>query len=114
MKIKIYRCTRRQYKDYIDSWTIVVPHPKWMREEDLKRGSYRKGICLGCSPGVDDTYFNKCTWEDYECSTTTFGKRVKVEDAPKPMRKYVRKLQRLYDEALKYNDYEHWEEFNKF
>lgn len=114
MKIKLYRCTRKPYRDFVDCWTIVVPHPKWIREEDRKRGSYRRGVCLGCSPGADDTYFNRCTWEDYECSTRLFGKKVKIEDAPKPIREYIKKLQRLYDMALKYNDDKHWEDFIRY
>jgi hypothetical protein len=113
MKARLYRATG-EARDYIDGYSLYLPYPKWYREQ-LNPKNYASGCFLGCSPASDGTMI-RCCWEELEYRiygrADNLGRKVKIESMPEPFQKEVRRIEKLWNDALKYNDDEHWNIWN--
>jgi hypothetical protein len=117
MKVRLYRATG-EAKNYIDGYTLYFPYPKWYQKE--LRKLYPSllycpiGCFVGCSPASDGEMI-RCSWDEMDGRYTFagLGRKVKIETMPEPFQREVRRLETLYNDALKYNDEGHWEAFNE-
>ena len=118
MQVRLYRATG-EARNYIDGYTLYFPYPKFMVQrmrEIYGPTTLIKGFFLGCSPASDGTMI-RCNWEDYEVGKypyyVNFGKKIDIKTMPEPFQKEVRRMEKLYNEALKYDDQEHWDKWNR-
>ena len=114
MKARLYRATG-EARNYVDGYSLYLPYPKRYREE-LNPRNYASGCFLGCSPAHDGTMI-RCNWDELEYSkygsASNLGRKIKIESMPEPFQKEVRRIEQLYNDALKYDDEAHWEKFNR-
>lgn len=113
MTVRVYRAK----PDTIDSWTIFFPYPKKIQEQEIARHGHRiKGTFLCCSPGTNDSYFNRCCWEDLDTSLgysiEALGKRVHGNDIPKSMQHFIKRAEPIWNEAVTKNTTEAWDKWN--
>lgn len=113
MQVRLYRATG-EARDYIDGYTLYFPYPKWYIRELQKlhgAGTLIKGCFLGCSPASDGTMI-RCSWDEYEVGKyqyyPSFGKKINIDTMPEPFKKEVRRMENLFNDAIKYNDVIHW------
>lgn len=107
MKVRLYRAAA-QYRGYIDEYTLYFPNNKKERQS-----SRMAGVFVGCSPSGNGGV-NVCNWE--ECgnfSNYNFGRKVKLESMPLQFQEWVRSLEKKWNDALKYDDDEHWDIWNR-
>lgn len=113
MKVKVYDSGK---KFMFDRFTLYFPYPKWLREEDWN--NHRRRV-MGCfqpfSYGKD--YITLCAW-DYDDRTLGYNiprneRKVKIEAFPKVVQDYAHKMEGLWNDALKYDDDEHWKLWNE-
>lgn len=112
MKARLYHDTRKKFRDYIDSWSIYFPYPKWMRKEDP--GVY--GCYLSGTPTEDGMI--RCIFDYDEFipglrRRPYLGKRVDVKTTPKAFQKIFRHMERLWNNAITKNTEEAWEVWNR-
>ena len=116
MKARLYRATG-EAKNYIDGYTLYFPYPKWYRQElrKLHKDTLHIpiGTFVGCSPASDGTMI-RCSWDEMDERYTFagLGRKVKIESMPVPFQNEVYRLEKLYNDALKYDDEEHWDTWN--
>lgn len=111
MKARLYHDTRKEFRDYIDAWSIYFPYPKWMRKENP--GVY--GCFIGCKP--TESGMIRCI-VDYDEITPGhgrpyLGKIVDVKTTPKAFQKIFRHQERLWNNAITKNTDEAWEAWNR-
>ena len=111
MKVRLYR--GRNAKGFVDEFTLYFPYPKWMTAEYKERhGRLIKGTMLGCSQASDGSVI-RCIWEDLDVtigySISGLGRRWPLEKMSKEFQRFARKMERLWNEALKYDDDKHWD-----
>lgn len=118
MQVRLYKA-RGEAGNYIDGYTLYFPYPKFMvkrMKEIYGPTALIKGFFLGCSPASDGTMI-RCNWDDYEVGRypyyVNFGEKIDIDTMPEPFRKEVRRMEKLYNETLKYDDLEHWNEWNE-
>lgn len=108
MKARLYHDTRKEFRDYIDAWSIYFPYPKWMRKENP--GVY--GCFIGCKPTEDGMI--RCTWNFDEFGMRPYlGKRVDVSTTHIAFQKIFYHLEKLWNDAITKNTEEAWEEWNR-
>lgn len=106
MKARLYRATG-EARNYIDGYTLYFPYNKKLRKE-----TKQAGFGIGCSQGAGGSVI-RCNGFDVESfATTNLGRKVKIESMSEFFQYWVRKMERLYNDALKFDDAEHWEIFN--
>lgn len=106
MKARLYD-SGKKYEGYVDRLTLYFPYPKWLQKKDGVRGCY-----LGCSVASDGGMI-RCTWNCNENSIVNspslfLGKKLDIDSMPEPFRKIVRKMEQIFNDALKFNDEAHW------
>ena len=111
MKVRLYRA--KNAKGFVDEFSLYFPFPKKMIKEYKKEfDRYIKGTFLGCSQASDGSIV-RCCWEDLDVtigySIDGLGKRYPLEKMSKEFQKFARKMERLWNNALKYNDKKHWD-----
>ena len=115
MQVRLYRATG-EARDYIDGYTLYFPYPKWYIKRLQKwHGVLIKGTFLGCSPASDGTMI-RCTWDEHQVGRfpyyPSFGRKVDISTMPEPFQKEVRRMEKLFNDALKFDDDEHWDKWN--
>lgn len=118
MKVRVYDSG---LKGYIDRYTLYFPHPKWMVENDLERHGHRiMGGCIPFSFNTDEfsgeSWVIRCSGFDDD---RTLGydvpgreRKVNIETLPKEVREWCAEMERVWNDALKYDDDEHWNAWN--
>lgn len=114
MRVRLYRA--RNAKGYVDEFSLYFPYPKRMVEEYKKQHDRLiKGTFLGCSQASDGSVI-RCIWCDLDVtigySIDGLGRRWPLEKMSKEFRAFARKMERLWNNALKYNDDKHWDAWN--
>lgn len=107
MKARLY-VARGEEKNYVDGYSLYLPYSKSFREWQTL-GYRLKGCYLGCSPASDGTMV-RCSWAELEGPVSDLGKRVKIEDMPQPFQRECRRIEALFNEALKTGT---WVRFNR-
>lgn len=111
MKLRLYHDTRKEFRDYVDAWSIYVPYPKWLREKE--HGVF--GCYLGCKPTENGII--RCTWEYDEITPghgrPRLGKRVDIKTTSKAFQKIFRHYERLWNKTLKENTEKAWDRWNR-
>ena len=114
MKVRVYDSG---LKSYIDRYTLYFPYPKKMRKEYMEmHRSLIMGFCIPFSFSSGDyrgTTINRCaSFED----DRTLGydvpnreKKVKIVTLPKEVQEWCANMERIWNDALKYDDKEHWD-----
>ena len=116
MKVRLYRSPAR-FKGYVDEFTLYFPYPKKMIEEYKKlHNRYIKGTFLGCSQASDGSII-RCCWDDLDVtigySIESLGRRWPLEKMSREFQRFARKMERLWNNALKYDDKKHWDAWNR-
>ena len=111
MEVRLYDAGKK-YENYIDRYTLYFPYPKWLRE----RSNNVRGCWLGCSPAYDGMI--RCSWELNESHIVNseklwLGKKIKLETMPQPFQICAQRLITAWENALEYDDREHWEIWNR-
>lgn len=99
MKVKLYKMPG---KETIDSYSLYFPYPKWLREHDKCRGFF-----INCSQDSNGGVI-RCAG-DYDEWNCFLGKRFPLEKMSEQFQNWAHHLEKLFNDALKYNDAEHWE-----
>lgn len=110
MKVRLYDAGKK-FKDYVDRYTLYFPVCKKLQARE------GRGFYLGCSPDGNDGVI-RCCWETNEndqvnSKSLWFGKRIAIESMPKGFQRFAMKMEKLWNDALKYDDEEHWEAWNQ-
>lgn len=111
MKVKLYRATNA--KGFVDEFSLYFPYPKWMKEEIYKRnGGIVNGTFLGCSQDSRG-YVIRCCWDELDASLgytiQGLGRRYPLEKMSEHFQNYAKHLEKLWNDAIKFNDEEHWD-----
>lgn len=129
MKVRVYDSGKKWAYDRYD---MYFPYPKRMREQISKEhgriimGTY---ISFGISVRDHGQYDCNTLYPTNDCSMTLYSwgeddrtigcdipsaeRKVKIETLPKVVQDYARKMEGLWNDALKYNDDEHWKLWNE-
>ena len=112
MKVRLYRGPA-SCRGYVDEFSLYFRYPKWMIEENRKKyGTSRltRGCYIGCSEASDGSVI-KCNWaeDDYNVS---LGRKYPLEKMSQQFQQWAKQLEAAYNDAIKYNDEEHWEIWN--
>ena len=104
MKVRLYK---HAGKWTVDQFTLYFPYPKWLKKQDGAEGCF-----VGCNQDLHGGVI-KCCW-DYDdrrlgYSIAGMGRRYPIEKMSIQFRKWASRLERLWNDALKYNDEKHWE-----
>lgn len=119
MKVRIY--DSRQ-KECIDRYTFYFPYPKKEVERMMDAsGHYIVGACQPFGFRTDEhTGKTDITFYAWFEDDRTLGynvpdteKRVKADVMPKEVRDYAAKMEKLWNDAWKYDDDEHWDAWNE-
>jgi len=106
MKVRLYRGPAN-CRGYVDEFSLYFPYPKWLREHDGVKGCF-----VGCSQDSRGGVI-RCSWDYLDqrlgYSIEGLGRRYPLEKMSKEFRKWARRLERLFNDALRYNDDKHWE-----
>lgn len=114
MKVRLYDGGK---KWGVDRYTFYFPFPKWMREDYYNRHRHVvTGTMIGCSEGSDGGVI-RCIWEDMDLtlgySIRRLGRKIPIENMSKQFQKWARRLEKLWNDALKYDDKKHWDKWNQ-
>ena len=114
MKVRLYRA--RNAKGYVDEFSLYFPYPKKMTEEyKTVHDRLIKGAFLGCSQASDGSVIS-CCWEELDVtigySIDGLGRRWPLEKMSRGFQKFARRMERLWNNALKYDDKKHWDAWN--
>ena len=108
MRVKVYDAGKR-FEGYVDRYCIYYPYPK----KDNK-GRRAKGFTLDFS--FSEHGITVCCHSEVEIGSSlreALGKRVKNEDLPQHVQKWVQKHEEAYNKALKLDTETAWNEFNR-
>ena len=83
---------------------LYWPFPEWLR----KRNRMIKGLGLECQETVNGTVMRHCFF-DIEEAPCKIGKKTPLEKMSPAFQKWVSALESIWQDALKYDDDEHWE-----
>lgn len=108
-KVRLYMYSQ----NIIDRYTLMFPYPKWLIEHETKaRGGYPvHGFCISCNQASDGTVL-RCASFEYIRWKTYLGARVSLEKMSPVFQQWARTLEILWQEALEYDDEEHWHNWN--
>lgn len=108
-KVKLYRYPG---EPTVDQYSLLFPFPKWLIEHETKArfGYPVHGFCIACSQASDGTVI-RCSSFDYVRKQTHLGARVSLEKMSPVFQQWARTLEILWQEALEYDDEEHWNAF---
>lgn len=117
MKVRIYDS---RLKGYVDRYTFYFPYPKKRVEAEMKRSGHQiMGICQPFSFRTDQsgkTSLTFCPWFDDDrtlnINVPNNEKKLKIESMPKEVQEYATKMEKLWNDAWKYDDEEHWKKWN--
>lgn len=110
MKVRVYDSKQ---KDVADRYTLYFPYPKWLRQQEGRP-------IMGCFQPFnfieEEKFFTFYAW-DYDDRSRGYNiprteRKIKLETLPKFVRDYVDRMDRLWNDALKYDDDEHWAMWN--
>lgn len=118
MKVRIYDSCK---KDCIDRYTLYFPYPKKEVERTMKSAHRRiMGVCQPFNFVADEmTGKTTITFYSWVDDDRTLGvdipgteKKIPIKAMPKEVQDYAAKMEKLWNDAWKYNDDEHWHEWN--
>lgn len=114
MKVRLYKYPGAWS---VDQFTLYFPYPKRMQEEIKKEnGHIITGCFLGCSQDSAGGVI-RCCWDDLDKSRgyniSGLGRRYPLEKMGEEFQAFARNLEKLYNDALKYDDAEHWGAWNR-
>ena len=98
--------TNKEFTDSVDRFSLYVPTPRnKVREWGIM------GMFLGFSFGKET--ITRCCWD--ECrngvAAMNLGRKVKRDTLPLHVQKWVDKMEKFYNRALKENTIEAWEDW---
>lgn len=104
MKVRVYDSG----KDFVDRYTLYFPYSKKLREHDGR-------TIMGCflSFNFREGQLTFYAW-DYDDRSLGYNiprneKKVKIETLPQFVQNYIVKMERIWNDALKYDDKKHWD-----
>ena len=103
MTARLYKAPA-QYRGYVDEYSLYLPYPKCLRNENRNGVT---GIYLGCSPASDGTMI-RCNWEEWNLKhglCDCLGRKVEIDAMPEAFRNECRRIERLFNEACKLRDF---------
>ena len=111
MKVRLYRA--KNANGAVDEFSLYFPHPKWMINEYKEEyGHLIKGCFLGCSQDSSGGVI-RCCWEDLDLnrgfSIAGLGKRWPLEKMSEEFQAFAKRLEKIWNDALRHNDVKHWE-----
>lgn len=112
MKVRVYDCKKT---DVADRYCMYFPYPKSFKERLHQDGRIVMGYCIPFNFSPDwSGKMQIQTYSDLE-DDRTLGyniplthKKVHIETLPKPVRRYIARMERIWNDAFKYNDQQHW------
>ena len=116
MKVRLYDSGKR-YEGFPDRYSLYFPYTQKMMDYYKKKfGRVIKGTFLGCSQASDGSVI-RYYWEDLDTtigySIKGLGRKVKIESMSKQFQEFAVKMERIWNDAIKYDDKEHWDFWNK-
>ena len=107
MKVRVYDSG----KNAADRYTLYFPYPKKLREHEGR-------TIMGCFQPFNfvEGQLTLYAW-DYDDRSLGYNiprneKKVKIETLPQFVQNYIVKMERIWNDALKYDDKEHWDAWN--
>lgn len=116
MQVRLYRA-KAAYRGYPDEFTLYFPYPKWLRLETKKNtGGLIYGYGIGCSEDFHGEVI-RCNGfyldQTRGYSIASLGRRYPLEKMSEQFQKWAKEMERIYNEAIKFDDEEHWEKWNR-
>lgn len=106
MQVRLYRAGKK-FRGYVDEYTLYFPYPK-----KIQKTEKISGYGIGCSQTSNGDVI-RCSGFDVDCfATTNLGRKVSLETMSPEFQKWARNLERIWNDALKYDDAEHWQVWN--
>lgn len=116
MKIRLYRASAK-FRGYVDEFTLYFPYPKWLQKEIQEQHKEKVcGCCIGCSQTEGGNMVRCMGFDDNRTlgyHPDNFGRRYPLEKMSKQFQREAHKLEKAWNDALKYNDNKHWEIWNQ-
>ena len=107
MQVRLYRATG-EARDFIDGYTLYFPYNKKLREQ-----TKCAGYGIGCSQGMYGNVI-RCDGFDVESFVTVnLGRKVKLETMSEEFQRWAKHMEEAWNNALKFDDKEHWDIWNK-
>lgn len=112
MEIRLYKETRKEFRNYADPYTLYFPYPKRLQKREGAKAYYVGGNILS-----DGTW--QGMYSDYapigvrvNGNNLHLGKKIKLSEIPEPARKQIQHLSDLWNEAVTKDTDEAWEKWN--
>lgn len=98
----------------VDRYSLYFPYPKWAIKKFNLEEQGITGTYVGCSVNSSGSVV-RCCWDDWYkrhgyCSR--LGKKVPLDSLGEEFHKWALHLERLWNDALKYDDEKHWDLWN--
>ena len=109
-QMRLYKDTRREYKDYQGKYTLYFPYPKWLQKTE--NGATGYGIV--CEPTEGGMWRIEGIYNDgYGVNSNNFylGRRIKLESMPEAFQICANRLAKAWHDAIKYNTPEYWKKW---
>ena len=112
MEIRVYRETRKPFRDYADPITVVFPLPKRLQQREGSRGFFIAG-----NFGSDGRWIRLHSGDVplgaiINGNQFYIGKKLRRESIPEPARTEIDYLADLWNKAVTKDSAEAWEEWN--
>ena len=115
MKVKLYK--GRNAKGSIDEFSLYFPYPKkYVVECHKEYGHEIKGTFLLCSERTDGSVI-RCCWDYLDTSlgysVYRLGKRYPLESMSKEFQRFAKRMEKLWNDAWKFDDKKHWDRWGQ-
>ena len=105
MKVRIYKATG-EYANSIDAWTVLFKLPKLLVNNPNLCHSMWYGNVL--SDGTLQGYWDELPKTAVLGVNYSLGKRIKIEDAPEPIRTFALRKDKIWNEACNTGGWDKW------
>ena len=106
-KVRLYKDTRKEYKDMWGKYCLYFPYPKWLQKHDRCRGY---GIV--CEPTKEGMWRIEGIYNENAIVNSNqfyLGKKIKLESMPKPFQICAERLAKAWNDAITLNTDAAWQ-----